>query len=49
MKRLSIILISVFGIFLGSCERHDFKETRKLHDHGSHDDHASADDHGSSH
>jgi len=32
MKRLALLTLVVsFG--LGACERHDFEETRKLHDH----------------
>jgi hypothetical protein len=41
MKRIALLfLVVAFG--LGACERHEFKETRKLHDHHdghSHDQH----------
>ena len=37
MKRLALLIL-VVGFGLGACERHDFKETRKLHDH--HEKHA---------
>jgi hypothetical protein len=43
MKRLALLIL-VIGFGLGACERHDFEETRKLHDHhdshGDHDSHA---------
>ncbi len=37
MKRLALLIL-VVGFGVGACEKHDFEETRKLHDHhGSHD------------
>ncbi len=36
MKRLALLIL-VVGFGLGACERHDFKETRKLHDHHGHE------------
>ncbi len=39
MKRLALLIL-VVGFGLGACERHDFEETRKLHDHHEkHDTH----------
>jgi len=39
MKRYALLaILVVFG--LGACERHDFEETRKLHEHEeSHGEH----------
>jgi hypothetical protein len=31
MKRIALLIL-VVGFGLGACERHDFEETRKLHD-----------------
>ena len=44
MKRFALLsLLVAFG--LGACERHDFEETKRLHNHG--DSHGDA--HGDSH
>ena len=32
MKRIALLIL-VVGFGLGACERHDFKETRRLHEH----------------
>ena len=45
MKRFAFLLLIGFG--LGACERHDFKETRKLQEH--HDSHGHGDDKDASH
>lgn len=49
MKRIALLML-VVGFGLGACEKHDFEETRKLHEHhDSHGDHDGHDhhDHGS--
>ena len=44
MKRLALIPV-FFVLFLGACERHDFEDTRRLHEHhGAHDDHSESQD-----
>ena len=45
MKRIALLIL-VVGFGLGACERHEFEETRKLHD--SHDGH-SHDEHSEKH
>jgi hypothetical protein len=32
MKRIALLIL-VVGFGLGACERHDFKDTRRLHEH----------------
>ncbi len=36
MKRLALLVL-LLGFGLGACEKHDFEETRRLHEH--HDKH----------
>jgi hypothetical protein len=43
MKLFPLLLVSL-GVLGVSCERHDFEETRKLHEH--HSGHAAGGDHG---
>jgi hypothetical protein len=45
MKRLAFLVLIGFG--LGACERHDFKETRKLQEH--HDAHGHGDEKDAAH
>jgi len=48
MKRFSLLLAAI-AFFGASCERHDFEETRKLHEHGDHHGDSHGDDHGHDH
>lgn len=45
MKCFSLLLLACAFASM-SCERHDFEETRKLHDHGDHHGESHGDSHG---
>ena len=36
--KLITLFFAALALFLGSCERHDWEETKKLYEHGDHKD-----------